>query len=362
MKEDVLTIDVTTTEPANVSNLPAVIDAPLAVEEKKPKLGRKSTKVAIPIVETWLKYVKNHSGVNSVQSERTYRGAIGRLFDFFKASGRNIFTATEADIVSWRDSLNASKKPATVQLYMVATRLFYGYLCGQNLIAENPCMRGGLPLNSQAKVSRKHKRSDLSVEQIREMIEKMPRQTEMDLRNRAVVAIMATSGLRGVEVSEARCGNMRNEGGYTYLFLRGKGNQEEESDCVKVDPHAEKMIREYWKARFKGRTPKDSDFMFTSTSRNRTADVDEMLSTRTIRTICKNAMKDIGLDDPQHVAHSLRHSACTIALEAGEALPDVKDMMRHKRLDTTLLYQQRYDRKRNNAELSVGRMIFGETK
>lgn len=360
MKEKVLTIDVTVSEPANVSNLPVAVNPTLAVEEKKPKLGRKSTKVEIPIVETWLEYVKNHSDVNSVQSERTYRNAIGQMFAFFKASGKDVFAATEADIVSWRDSLKATKKPATVQLYMTAARIFYGYLCGQNLIAENPCMKGGLPLNSQAKVSRKHKRSDLSVEQVREMLDTMPAQTEMQLRNRAVVALMVTSGLRGVEVSEARCGNMRNEGGYTYLYLRGKGNQEEESDCVKVTPHAEKMIRQYWKARFKGKTPKDTDFMFVSTSRNRTADVDEMLSTRSIRTICKNAMKDIGLDDSQHVAHSLRHTACTLALESGESLPNAMIMMRHKRLDTTMLYQHKYDRKRNNAELSVDKMIFGE--
>lgn len=349
-----VTIDIVSDLPAPVA-VTNQLPSPIA---KKSVLGRKSLKVENPLVEQWLVFLKDFSGLKSAQSERTYRNAIGQLLNWFKDNDKNIFTATTADVREWRDAVKVDKSPATVELYLVAARLFFAWLCNEGVIKQNPCNVGGLNLKSGVKVEREHKRADLSVEQIQEMLATMPAQTEMELRNRAVVALMCTAGLRGVEVSEAQCGDLRAQGGYMYLVVRGKGHSEK-ALRVKVEPNTEKMLRQYWAVRFDGKYPKDKDFMFVSTSRNRTADADEQLSTRTIRAICKKAMKAIGLDDKQHSAHSLRHSACSIALAAGEALPDVKDMMRHSRLDTTLLYQHAYTRERNNAELTVGKIIFG---
>ena len=371
MEEKVLTIDVTTAEPMIVSNLPAVVPAPAVV---KKQLGRpKKSEIVNPIVEQWLAFLKDFSGVKSEQSERTYRNAIGQLLSWFKDNGKNIANATTSDVSEWRDTLKASKAKATVELYLVAARLFFAWLCKEGIVKQNPCNVGGLTLKSGVKVERAHKRADLSVKQIQEMLATMPAETEMELRNRAVVALMVTSGLRGVEVSEAQCGDMRTQGGYTYLVVRGKGHSEK-ALRVKIEPNTEKMIRQYWTVRFNGKYPKDKDFMFVSTSRNREfvttsrketktlAGNSDILTTRTIRNICKKAMKAIGLDDAQHVAHSLRHTACSIALAAGESLPDVKDMMRHARLDTTLLYQHTFTREKNNAEITIGKKIFGETK
>lgn len=370
MEEKVLTIDVTA-EPAVISNLPAVVPAPVAVGKR---LGRPKKNVTVnPIVEQWLAFLKDFSGLKSAQSEMTYRNAIGQLLSWFKDNGKNIANATTFDVREWRDALKADKSPATVELYLVAARLFFAWLCNEGIIKQNPCVVGGLNLKSGVKVEREHKRSDLSIEQIQEMLAAMPAENEMELRNRAVVALMVTSGLRGVEVSEAQCGDMRTQGGYTYLVVRGKGHSEK-ALRVKVEPNTEKMIRQYWAVRFNGKYPKDKDFMFVSTSRNRdfvttkrkegksSTDTSGILTTRTIRDICKKAMVAIGIDDAQHVAHSLRHAACSIALSAGESLPDVKDMMRHARLDTTLLYQHNYTREKNNAEITIGKKIFGETK
>ena len=363
MLKDLEIVDTAVSAPVTidiVSNLPApvaVTNQLTATTAKKPVLGRKSIKVENPLVEQWLAFLKDFSGLKSAQSEKSYRSAIGVMLNWFKDNDRNIFVATTADVRDWRDTLKADKAPATVELYLVAARLFFAWLCNEGVIKQNPCNVGGLNLKSGVKVEREHKRSDLSIEQIQEMLATMPAETEMELRNRAVVVLMCTAGLRGVEISEAQCGDMRTQGGYTYLVVRGKGHSEK-ALRVKVEPNTEKMIRQYWTVRFNGKYPKDKDYMFVATSRNHTADTDEQLSTRTIREICKKAMKAIGLDDKYHSAHSLRHSACSIALAAGESLANVKDMMRHARLDTTLIYANNYTREKNNAELTVGKKIF----
>ena len=378
MLKDFELVDTAVGEPVTidiVNNLPAVANAPAVV---KKKLGRpKAKKAETPILAMWYEHLNKVANIKSAQSERTYRNAIEQMYRYFSAQGKDVLKITADDISLWLSDLRAEKAPATVQLYLIAARLFFSFLCKKNFIVQNPCFIGNVTVKAKVSIDShdEHKRSALSLEQVQKMLAEMPATTEMQLRNRAIVALMVTSGLRCCEVSEAQCGDMQSDGGYTYLVLRGKGHSEKKAR-VKVSPEAEKMIRQYWKVRFDGRYPKDKDYMFTSTSRNHdfvlasrkeqlkevqsNSDVTDMLSTRTIRTIVKKAMKAIEIDDAQHVAHSLRHTCATLALEAGEPLPNVQIMMRHKNLDTTMIYQHKFDRKRNNAELAVSNLIFGE--
>ena len=178
MLKDLAIVDTVVSDPVTidiVSNLPVVTNAPAVVEVKKPApvLGRKSLKIEVPIVEEWLTFLKDFSGLKSAQSEKTYRNAIGQMLNWFKDNDKNIASATTADVRMWRDTLKLDKdtlkldkSPATVELYLVAARLFFAWLCNEGIIKQNPCNVGGLNLKSGVKVEREHKRSDLSVEQI----------------------------------------------------------------------------------------------------------------------------------------------------------------------------------------------------
>lgn len=307
------------------------------------------------LLEEWMSFTKKHSGIKSAQSERTYRNAIKQLFGYFNEQGKNIFTASDDDVYSWLEVLRAEKSPSTVQLYLVAARLFFSFLHKQKIISENPCegMKAGV------KINREHKRDYLSVARVQEMLAKMPATTEMELRNRAVVALMVTAGLRCCEVQKAQYGDMRMAGDSEVLYIQGKGRSAKDS-YVKIEPTVGKMIREYLAIRFKSKRPRDVDYLFVSTSRNHTADTDDELSTQTIRAICKNAMKAIGLDDSRHTAHSFRHTAATLGIRAGKELTDVQQMMRHSNLQTTMIYNHALEREKNDTELAIGRLIFGK--
>lgn len=313
------------------------------------------------LVGKWIEYMKDYSGVESAQSERTYRGAIRQLYKYFSEQGVNALAATEADIKAWLKYLKATKKPATVQMYLVAVRLFYAFLAKEKVVAENPCKAGGENLKAGVKIKRNvHKREYLSQAQAQELIAKMPAGTEKELRDRAIVALMITAGLRCCEVSKALYEDLRTAGDYHVLYLLGKGHTEKD-DYVKVAPAVVKMIRDYLKVRFKGREPKDSDFLFVSTSRNHAKlDKDDELSTQAIRAVAKKAFQAIGFDDSRHTAHSLRHTAATLMLRSGEALENVQSVLRHENIQTTLVYARALEREKNNAELKVSNMIFGE--
>lgn len=307
------------------------------------------------LVNDWLLFTKKHSGLKSAASERSYRNAIKQMFSYFNEQGKNIFAATDDDVFGWLEQLKATKAPATVQMYLVAVRLFFAFLHKQKVIAENPCegMKAGVKVKRD-----EHKRDYLSTRQVKEMLAAMPSHSVMELRNRAVVALMVTAGLRCCEVQRAQYGDMRVIGDSHVLFVQGKGRSEK-SEYVKLEPHTEKAIREYLAARFNGKPIKDNDYLFTSTSRNHTADKDDELSTQSIRAIVKAAMKKIGLNDSRHTAHSLRHTCATLALKSGEDLTNVQQMLRHSNIQTTLIYSHALERENNNCELAVGKMIFG---
>lgn len=337
---------------ATVESPPVVVE----VEDNLPVVQFDGKK----LVAEWLAFLKKYSNVTSAQTERSYRNAIMRLADYLNGQGINPLAATEPDISAWLDYLRANKAAATVQAYLVAVRLFYSFLYAQNYIADNPCKAGDLSLKAGVKIKRDHKRDYLSVAKTQDLIAAMPSQTEKDLRDRAVVALMVTTGLRCAEVSKALYEDLRTAGDDDVLYILGKGHTEK--DCfVKVAPDVMKMIREYFAVRFKDRKPSDRDYLFVSTSRNHAKlDKDDELSTQAIRAIAKAAFKKIGYDDRRHTAHSLRHTAATLMLRAGEPLENVKTCLRHENIQTTLNYARALKREEINAELAVSNLIFGK--
>lgn len=339
MKPKVVIVETVKATPAVVVNLPVVHE-----------------NNAAELVEKWLAFLRKRSGVKSAQSERTYRNAIKQFVNYFAESGKSIFTATDDDVYEWLEKLKAEKSPSTVQTYLVAVRLFYSFLKAEKVIGENPAegMKAGVKINRD-----NHKRDYLSVAKAQALIANMPKVTEKELRNRAVVSLMVTCGLRCCEVAKALYGDLRTLGDTNVLYILGKGRTEK-SEYVKVSPVVYQMLQEYLAVRFKGSKPKDKAYLFVSTSRNHTADTDDELSTQAIRAIVKQAMKDIGFDDSRHTAHSLRHTAATLMLRSGEELNNVKAVLRHSSISTTQIYAHALEREKNCAELNVSKMIFGE--
>ena len=308
------------------------------------------------LVEDWVDFTKMHSGVKSAQSEKTYRGAIRQLYHWLAEQGKSVLNATDKDLFAWLESLRTSKAASTVQTYLVAARLFFAFLSKQGVIGNNPAegMKAGV------KTNREHKRDYLTTAQVKEMFAAMPAVSVKDKRDRALVALMVTAGLRCCEVQRAQYGDLRVVGDSHVLWIQGKGRSEKDS-YVKVSPTAEKFLREYLTARFGGKAIKDSDYLFVSTSRNHIAayDANDMLSTQAVRAIVKDAMKAIGLNDSRHSAHSLRHTAATLALKAGEDLTNVQAMLRHTNISTTLIYSHALEREKINPERTIDNLLFG---
>ena len=296
------------------------------------------------LVERFAKF----AGV-SESSRLTYTKCLRQLFKHFSANA--ITQPTRENLVDWVEDMKAAGKSAsTIQLYVAATKIFFRWLAQENLypnVADH--------IKTGVKPSHAHKKDALSAEQCKELVAVVGGESLKDLRDRAILSLMTTAGLRTIEVVRANVGDVRFERGKTFLYVTGKGHSEADEKIL-LSKQTYRAISAYLKAR--GRVQANAPLFVSTSRRNR----GQRLETQAISRMVKRNLRGIGLDSPRLTAHSLRHSVATNLVYAGLELPAVQMVMRHKSLSTTMIYAAAWSRYNNNAEQILADMIFGDSK
>lgn len=275
------------------------------------------------------------------KTAQTYTRA---LYQFAKWLQVNDITApTAEDVKTYRNDIAAAHKPATVQAYIFALRRFFEWTESENLY---PNIAGKI---KGAKIDRNPKKDYLTGNQVKDVLACAAMQGK---RNYAILALMVTGGLRDIEVARANVEDVRTVGGNTVLFVQGKG-RDEKNEYVILPAQTEKAIREYLKERgqVSGEEP-----LFCSESNNSRGG---RMSTRSISGICKIAMQEAGFDSDRLTAHSLRHTAITLALIAnGGNIQEAQQFARHASITTTQIYAHNLEKAGNRCSRLVADSIF----
>lgn len=292
------------------------------------------------LISRWLKF----AGV-SENSIQTYGKCIKQLARYFAEN--QISTPAREDMENWRDSLiDAGKSASTICLYLNAAKLFFRWLAQENIfpnIADH--------LKNRVKVSSGHKKDALSVKQAKDLQKSIKGNSLKDLRDKAIVALMLSTGLRSVEICRADCCDIRQIEGNYFLFVQGKGRSDK-AESVLIAPKVYKQIQEYLKAR--GKVLKNAPLFVSTARRNKNARLD----TQTIRKMIKFNLREIGIDTPTITCHSLRHTAATIMIQQGEKLYNVQMVLRHRNLATTMIYNNAINRMKNRAEITAAKVLI----
>lgn len=274
-------------------------------------------------------------------TRRTYRIALQSIQDFHRAA--DLDNVRASTLMAWRDSsLNEGMSANSVATYTAAARAY----CRVAYPAESdPSAR------IRTRRVNEHQRLALSAEQARAMLDAMPELTALDHRDRAIIAVTLTCGLRAIEVTRARATDYRIEDGQRIIRIQGKGRDAPDALAVIVPPVLE--IMGYWM-----RHRPDSPWLFCSTGpRNEGG----QLTTRTVSRIGRAALDAVHLTDRAYSFHSLRHTAACLLLEAGGDYAAAQSLLRHASIDTTRIYTgsiARRERLHNPPESLVARAIF----
>ena len=274
----------------------------------------------------------------------TYQRALRQVFKYFTECG--ISQPTHQDIVDFKKALEAKgRKAATIGSYLVACRRFFTWTEQAGIF---PNITQGIKAPRQ---ERGHKRDYFGASQLKGIMQGMRRDTLQGKRDYAIFALMATCGLRTIEVSRANIEDIRNLGGEMILYVQGKGRRDR-TEFVKLPEPLLQAINEYLALR--GNAPDDAPLFAGIGNRNH----EGRMCTRTISQIAKRAMRAAGYNSRRLSAHSLRHSSVTLALLAGQSIQEVQSFARHANIATTTIYSHAVERIRSTCEASIASAIF----
>ena len=289
-------------------------------------------------------YIRYFQFIDATQkTAETYARNLRHFVEWIAARG--IAQPERQHVLAYRDELKATKKAATVHAYITAVRLFFAWTAQEGLypnIAEKV---------KSAKIDKLPKKEYFTANQINAILSQIDTTTEAGKRDFAMLYLMTACGLRTVEVVNANIEDLGTRRENTVLYLHGKGH-DEKAEYVNIPQKAEKPLRAYLQARKEkdGKAP-----LFCSVSNNNHG---ERMTTRSISRIAKEAFRAAGYDSDRLTAHSLRHTAVTLALLAGEDIHKAQEFARHKDISTTLIYAHVLDMDKNTCSASVAAALL----
>lgn len=215
---------------------------------------------------------------------------------------------------------SADAAPATVARKLAAIRGLYGFLVRTERAGQNPAELVSSPKREERlpKI--------LTTEQVRSLLERIPAHTPLELRDRAMLELAYSCGLRCEEIVNL------DEGAFDYeteqLRVLGKGSKER---LLPVGEPAQRALRRYTE---RGRRALATDprerALFLSKSGRRLSNSDV---TRRLGIWTREAAIAAGVSP-----HSLRHSFATHLLEGGADLRTIQELLGHASISTTQVY------------------------
>lgn len=283
-----------------------------------------------PLIKRFLNYIDVSE--NTIKS---YNVGLLQFNEYLKTNG--IKTPTREDVIEFREQLKQTHKPNTVNAYLIAVRNFYSWLEYEDITKDVTKKIKGI------KLEKKHLKRGLSQEEIKKVLSVCK-----DIREELLIKLMITCALRINEVRNIKVEDFYNDKGVVMLRVLGKARGGLKQDSVKIDSRIFELIKQYC------REYEVKDYLFYSTSNNNKGN---MMSTVSFRKIVNGLFKKAGLDMEMLSPHSTRHTSCELALESGIALQDVSEYMRHKSVNTTMIYAKEINQRNSTIANTIGDMI-----
>ena len=257
----------------------------------------------------------------ALNTAAAYERDLRRYAAFLENSGRRLDEATRAEVQRYLASLYAAKLDGrSVARHLAALRGFYRHLLRDDVLETDPT------LNLESPKTWKTLPRYLSLEDVERLLRAPDPDSPEGVRDRAMLALLYSTGLRVSELVTLRTGDLHAPLGY--LQVTGKGNKQR---LVPVGRSALEAVEGYQRGcrqALLGR--RDSPFLFVSRRGAR-------LTRQAFWKMIVRAGRRAGIRQPL-TPHLLRHSFATHLLGRGADLRSVQQMLGHADIGTTQIY------------------------
>ncbi|HEY5815647.1 MAG TPA: tyrosine recombinase XerC [Solirubrobacterales bacterium] len=255
------------------------------------------------------------------RTRKAYGVDLGQFVDWAGERGLGPGEVRHRDVRRYGAGLSSGgASAATVARKLAAIRGLFDFLIRTERLSQNPA-----DLVSNPKGERKLPRV-LTGEQVRALLERIPARTPLELRDRAMLELAYSCGLRCEEIVNLDQGSFDFE--TEQLRVLGKGSKER---VLPVGEPAQRALRRYLE---RGRHALSADprepALFLSKSGRRLSNSDV---TRRLALWVREAALAAGVSP-----HALRHSFATHLLEGGADLRAIQELLGHASISTTQVY------------------------
>ncbi|MCG8387154.1 MAG: site-specific tyrosine recombinase XerD [Cytophagales bacterium] len=211
--------------------------------------------------------------------------------------------------------------PRTQARVISGLKAFYKYLLFENILEKDPTL-----LIEAPKLGRKLP-DTLSYQEIVTLLEGIDHSTPEGTRNRAMLEVLYSSGLRVSELVDLRLTNIYEDIGF--LRVIGKGSKER---LVPIGKDALKYLQIYIQEIRVHVSIAEGHQNYVFLNRR-----GKKLTRVMVFTIIKNLAKKVGIN--KNISpHTFRHSFATHLIEGGADLRAVQEMLGHESITTTEVY------------------------
>jgi integrase/recombinase XerC len=241
--------------------------------------------------------------------------------------------------IEWRHSLEELALK-TQAVFVGAAKGFVDYLLDLGAIT------GRNPFNSVRfrglATSYMHRRS-LTDEEVQKLFASCDLKTDLGLRDHTILMIMLHTALRIGGVSRINVEDIELRGDMWVVKYQGKGGRDKSRVKV-LAPNVITAVKAYLKKT--GRTLQGKGPLFIHED-------NQKLTIHGMRKSITRRFNRCGIDDSAVTAHSLRHTAATKAVDSGNDLKAVQDLLDHQNLATTDRYVHSVRQLEQAAELTI---------
>lgn len=267
----------------------------------------------------YLTYQKQYSTLTI----QVYNRNINEFIDYLKQEDIDSFQEVKYSLIrgylSFLHHKNLSKN--SINHRISSLRSLYNFLIKQDLVTDNPML-----LVENVKVPQRNP-DFLFPEEMIELLDSIDTNSDLGIRNKAMLELMYASGLRCSEVVglTINCVDFSRN----LLLVHGKGNKDR---YVPFHDYAKHWLLKYLQEVRPNLVAKTTGNQYVFVN-NRGA----MMTNRGIQDIVNRITKQYDPTKKIH-PHTFRHSFATHLLNAGADLRTVQELLGHENLSTTQIY------------------------